>query len=76
MSHLGNISASLMIKFLEAKGFKQSRQKGSHIFFRHLDGRTAVVPVHKSEDLGKGLIGKILRDMEVEKEELMEWLGR
>ena len=65
-----------MIKFLEAKGFKQSRQKGSHIFFRHPDGKTAVVPVHKGEDLGKGLVSRILRDMEVEKEEFMKWLGR
>ncbi|MBN1413036.1 MAG: type II toxin-antitoxin system HicA family toxin [Spirochaetales bacterium] len=64
------------MKFLEVKGFTQSRQKGSQLFFRHSDGRTAVVPVHKGEDLGKSLIGKILRDIEVEKEELMEWLGK
>ena len=76
MSQLGNIDASLMIKFLEEKGFWKSRQKGSHIFFRHSDGRTATVPVHKGEDLGKGMVGKILRDMEVEKEEFLKWLGR
>ena len=76
MSQLGNISASMTMKFLEGKGFWKSRQKGSHVFFRHSDGRTATVPDHKGEDLGKGMVSKILRDMEVDKEELLEWLGR
>ena len=76
MSKLGNVNASLMIKFLKQSGFKKSRQKGSHIFFRHIDGRTATVPVHKGEDLGKGLLSKILRDIEIDKSEFIDWLGR
>jgi predicted RNA binding protein YcfA (HicA-like mRNA interferase family) len=55
MSRLPTISPSLMVKFLKEMGFKKSRQRGSHIFFRHVDGRTARVPFHKSEDLGRGL---------------------
>jgi len=65
-----------MIKFLEEKGFKQSRQKVSHVFFRHPAGKTDVVPVHKGEDLGKGLVSRILRDMAIEKEAFLKWLGR
>jgi predicted RNA binding protein YcfA (HicA-like mRNA interferase family) len=41
MSRLPAISPSLMIKFLNEIGFGKSRQHGSHIFFRHPDGRTA-----------------------------------
>ena len=76
MSQLGNVKASLMIKYLEHKGFKKARQKGSHVFFRHQDGRTATVPVHKGEDLGKGLLSKILRDVEVNKQEFIDWMGQ
>ncbi|MBN1649331.1 MAG: type II toxin-antitoxin system HicA family toxin [Spirochaetales bacterium] len=37
------------------------------MFFRHSDGHTATVPVHSGEDIGIGLISKILRDIEIEK---------
>ncbi len=76
MAQLGNIKSSIMIKYLEHLGFRKSRQKGSHIFFRHIDGRTATVPVHKGEDLCKGLITSILRDIEVSKNDFLEWLGK
>ncbi|HHV57920.1 MAG TPA: addiction module toxin, HicA family [Firmicutes bacterium] len=32
----------------EDLGFSRVRQKGSHVFFRHPDGRTATVPCHAS----------------------------
>ena len=76
MSRLGNVNSSLMIKFLKKRDFKKSRQKGSHMFFRHIDGRTATVPVHKGEDLGKGLLSKILRDIQIDKSEFIDWLDR
>lgn len=59
---------------LEKFGFVRSRQKGSHIFYRHPDGRTTVVPFHKGEDISKGLLAKIIRDCEVSKEEFFEAL--
>ncbi len=67
------IPARVMIKFLINQGFSQVRQKGSHKFFRHKDGRTATIPDHKGEDLGIGIISKILKDIEVEKEEFLKW---
>jgi len=53
-----------MAKILEKVGFEEVRQKGSHKSFRHKDGRTTLVPFH-GEDLGRGLIRKILRDIEL-----------
>ena len=38
-----------------------SRQEGSHVFLRHPDGRTTVVPVHGGENLDRGLLKKLLK---------------
>jgi predicted RNA binding protein YcfA (HicA-like mRNA interferase family) len=73
MSRMKTIKAAMMINFLRSLGFEQTRQKGSHKFFRHSDGRTATVPDHKGEDLGRGLTNKILNDAEVSRETFINW---
>ena len=40
----------------------------------HADGRRAVVPVHRGETVGPGLMLKIIRDCEMEREEFLELL--
>jgi len=55
-----------MAALLRSLGFVQIRQQGSHAFFRHPDGRATVIPFHKGEDLGRGLIRAILRDIELD----------
>jgi len=67
------VTAKLMVKYLKNLGFIQTRQKGSHKFFRHSDGRTATIPDHKGEDLGSGITSKILKDIEVTKADFMHW---
>ena len=37
---------------------------------QHPDGRCTVVPVHRSETIGKGLFAQILRDCEMTFEDL------
>jgi predicted RNA binding protein YcfA (HicA-like mRNA interferase family) len=69
------VRAREVIRFLESLGFVQSRQRGSHRFFRHPDGRTATVPEHKGEDLGRGILAKILRDAGVNPPEFLAWLS-
>lgn len=44
--------------------------KGSHHFLHHQDGRSTVVPVHSGETIGPGLFGKILRDCDLNREQL------
>lgn len=73
MPRMPTVTPALMIAFLKSVGFRQSRQKGSHKFFRHPDGRTATVPFHKGEDLGRGLMEKILKDAEVTRDDFLEW---
>lgn len=52
-------------------GFEKKRQRGSHLLMVHNDGRSTVVPVHKGEDIGRGLIRKILRDIDVDVHDFM-----
>ncbi|MBU2599372.1 type II toxin-antitoxin system HicA family toxin [bacterium] len=73
MNRMPTITTKLMIRFLHNLGFEQVRQKGSHKFFRHADGRTATVADHKGEDSGKGITNKILKDTEVTKENFLNW---
>ena len=75
MSRLHPVRARQVVRFLESLGFVQVRQKGSHRFFRHQDGRTATVPDHRGEDLGRGILAKILRDAGVKPAEFLAWLS-
>lgn len=65
MSKLFPLKPAEVIRILRTLGFERIRQKGSHIYFRHPDGRATVVPFHKGEDLGKGLLSEILNDIEL-----------
>lgn len=73
MSRMPTITTKVTIEFLKSLGFEQVRQKGSHKFFRHPDGRTATVPDHKGETLGRGITNKILKDVEVSREDFLNW---
>jgi predicted RNA binding protein YcfA (HicA-like mRNA interferase family) len=69
MSRLAPIKARELLRILRSLGFEQVRQRGSHTFWKHPDGRTTVVPVHAGEPIGRGLLRKILNDVEIEPEE-------
>jgi predicted RNA binding protein YcfA (HicA-like mRNA interferase family) len=58
-------SGRAIIDVLKKRGFAVKRQKGSHVFLSHLDGRATVVPIHSGETIGPGLFAKILRDTEL-----------
>ena len=69
MSKLVLISGKKMCKILQRLGFEMVQGKGSHVRFKHSDGRRTVVPVHANEDLGKGLLNEILKQAKINKEE-------
>ncbi len=60
-----------MCKFLENEGFVLDRQKGSHRFYRHQDGRVTVVPVHSGKDLKRSLVLVILGEIGMSREEFL-----
>jgi predicted RNA binding protein YcfA (HicA-like mRNA interferase family) len=64
-----------LIKLLEKIGFSCTRKsKGSHFRYKHPDGRKTTVPVHKGKDISRGLLRKILRDIDISVEELNKLL--
>jgi predicted RNA binding protein YcfA (HicA-like mRNA interferase family) len=74
MSKLPSLTGIKIVSLLKKAGFIVERQRGSHVFLKHKDGRATVVPVHSGETIGPGLLSKILRDVEMTKEELLEAL--
>jgi len=55
-------------KLLFELGFAPIRQRGSHVFYRHSDGRTTSIPFHGGEDIGPVLLSKILKEIGLERE--------
>lgn len=56
-------------RVLEKLGFQRIRQSGSHVVYRHPDGRWTTVPLHPSKDVAKGTLRKIIKDLEITVEE-------
>lgn len=65
-----------VIKILTKIGFQKIRQKGSHVFLSHPDGRKTVVPVHKGEEIGRGMLRKIIKDAELTREDFLGLLKK
>jgi predicted RNA binding protein YcfA (HicA-like mRNA interferase family) len=68
------VTGRQLISILETVGFEVIRIRGSHRFLRHSDGRTTVIPVHAQETIGPGLLGKVLRDVGITRNELQKLL--
>ena len=75
MSRLTLVDAKTMDRLLRQLGFAAMRQKGSHVFYRHADGRTATVPHHLGRDLSRPLIQEILREIELTPDEYQNELN-
>lgn len=74
MTNWSTLKSSDVTKGLKKAGFQLVRQKGSHARFEHEDGRATTVPVHVGQDVGRGLLKKILRDIEMSFEEFRKFL--
>ncbi len=64
-----SISGREMCKLVERIGFVKVHQVGSHVRYVHPDGRKTTVPVHGNEELGKGLILEILKQIKISRDE-------
>ena len=62
---LGSISGKELCALVEHLGFQRVHQVGSHVRYVHPDGRRTTIPVHGNEDLGKGLILDILKQIKL-----------
>lgn len=67
------VSDKNFIKFLEYTEFSVVRINGSHHRLKYPDERVTTIPVHKNEDLSKGLLRKIIKeDLNLTQEEFEE----
>jgi len=50
-------------RVLESLGFNLARQRGSHMQYRHADGRGTTVPNHPGRDISPVLLRQIIKDI-------------
>ncbi len=74
MTRLPVLKGTEVVRALQKIDFSVIRRKGSHVRLRHEDGRAVTVPVHKGQDIGRGLLRKILRDADLGVEEFLKLL--
>jgi len=73
MSRLPSLRGEEVIAVLLRAGFEKTRQRGGHVHVNP-DGRATVVPIHPGEDVGRGLLGRILRDADLSREAFLHLL--
>ena len=74
MIRLPSLTGEQVVKALGKAGFQVLRQRGSHVYLKHPDGRATVVPVHKGESVGRGLLRKIMQDADLSRDEFLKLL--
>jgi predicted RNA binding protein YcfA (HicA-like mRNA interferase family) len=58
-------------RILERLGFSAVRQRGSHIQYRHSDGRGTTVPLHHGRDIAPALLRQIAKDIGLSAEQFV-----
>jgi predicted RNA binding protein YcfA (HicA-like mRNA interferase family) len=69
MSKLPVLNAKALEKLLLKIGFFPVRQKGSHKFYRHPDGRYTTIPHHSKDEISRPLLRQILKEIKLSPEE-------
>ena len=59
-------------RLLENLGFIVARQRGSHVQYRHPDGRGTTVPNHQGRDIAPPLLRHIAKDIGLTLEEFLK----
>lgn len=73
MPKLPILSGDELIKLLLSSGFRKVRQKGSHVSLEKGEFKT-VVPLH--DELARGTLLGILKQSGLNRDDLMELLGK
>ncbi len=72
MAKLPRLSGKQVAKVVEKLGFFHSHTTGSHMMYKHPDGRRTTIPHHAGEKIGPGLLNKIIKkDLRITREEFM-----
>ena len=76
MSKIPSVDAKTLEKVLLKIGFKKIRQKGSHVFYRHPDGRYTTLPFHLSKDVPRILVRIVLKEIGLSVDDFNEILRK
>ena len=71
---LPRLTADEVIRVLEKAGLVLVRQSGSHRIYRSPTGRRATVPYHRGKTLHPKVLASILRDADINREDLFSLL--
>ncbi|MFT4344173.1 MAG: type II toxin-antitoxin system HicA family toxin [Candidatus Woesearchaeota archaeon] len=72
MPKLPQISGNELCKIIEKYGFIHTHTTGSHKILKHDDGRRTTIPCHANEQIGPGLLNKIIKkDLGISREEFL-----
>ncbi|MBI3033481.1 type II toxin-antitoxin system HicA family toxin [Candidatus Woesearchaeota archaeon] len=75
MPKLPKFTGKEFSKIVVKLGFVYDPTKGSHMIFKHEDGRRTTIPHHAGEELGPGLLNKIIKhDLGLTREEFLRLL--
>ena len=72
MGRLPVLKLREVVALLEALGFEEARQKGSHKQFRHPDVRCTTVPFHPGRDVSPILLRQIAKDIGFSVDDLLK----
>ena len=73
MAKLPKLTGKELAKVAVKLGFIFDHQTGSHMVFKHPDGRKTTIPYHAGEDIGPGLLTKIIKhDLKITREEFFK----
>ena len=72
MGSLPVLKPRQVVALLEAHGFAEVRQRGSHKQFRHQDGRSTTVPFNAGRDVSPVLLRKIAADIHLTVDEFLD----
>jgi predicted RNA binding protein YcfA (HicA-like mRNA interferase family) len=66
------LKAREICAILDALGFSFVRQRGSHMQYRHPDGRGTTVPNHPGRDVSPVLLRQIAKDINLTLDEFLK----
>ncbi len=75
MSQLERIKNRTMERLISRLGFEKIHQKGNHAFYRHKDGRTTALPLHRGTTLAPPLLKEILKEVQINVDQYNEHLS-
>ncbi len=74
MGRLLPISPYRLEKIILGLGFVRLRQKGSHVFYQHPDGRYTTISFHGNREIGPVMLKIILKEIKVDRDEFEQYL--